>query len=120
MRSGPSGGRKALTSVGSWRSAGGVGEQLFERDRLPVFVDGRVGEALADGGGPLELARLDQAGDHRGGDRRGDATEVPAVVEFERHAAVDFSLAVDRGGDDFPSTVTIAARPTSFSRGAGR
>ena len=85
-----------------WRSAGGVSEQLLERDRLPVLVDRCVGEAFADGGRPLELARLDQARDHRGGDRCGDAAEVPLVAELDRHAAGPLSLAVHRGGDDFP------------------
>ena len=83
-----------MTSSGSNGGARGVRQQLLERDRLPVLVHGCVGKTFADGGGPLKLARFDQARDHRGGDRRGDAAEVPLVAELDRHAAGPFSLAV--------------------------
>ena len=50
-----------------WRSAGGVGEQLGKGDRFPVVVDRGIREALADGGGPLELAGLSVGPTRSGG-----------------------------------------------------
>ena len=82
--------------------ARGVREQLFERDRLPVLVDGCVGKALADCVGPLHLTRFDQSRDHRGRDRLGDRPEVPAIADLERHAAAFLPLPVDRGSHDLP------------------
>ena len=92
----------------------GVGEQLFERDRLPGIVDCGVGEALADGVGEFHLARFDQSRDHRRRDGLGDGAEVPAVADLKSHPAPIPPLSVDRRLHDLAVDHNHRCEPNEF------